>query len=138
MLLMRPARRAGGATESEAMAGSGRRDSMAAPTWAAAGAVPVPRLWTAFVLGWLPMLGFVAWGLVQEELGPPRLAAALLGLAGLGGLYLWLTLRGALTGADLTPAGPAPTMVRRRLLLLAAMTALVAALVLFVPHGEMW
>ena len=67
---------------------------------------PVPRLWTAFVLGWLPAFGIVARGLVQEPLAPLRLVAVLLALAALVALYLGLTLRGALADADLTSGGP--------------------------------
>jgi hypothetical protein len=69
------------------------------------GAGPAPRLWTVFVLCWLPVFGISAWGLAQNGIGSLRLVAVLLGLAGLAGLYLWLTLRGALAGADLGTTG---------------------------------
>lgn len=133
-------------TEITAMVNIERREALSAAAHEAlraapprpAGAVAVPQLWTVFVLGWLPVLGFVIWGLLQEQLGPARLAVALPGLALLAGLFLWLTLRGALAGADLTPVGPGPDELRPRLLLLAAMTALIITLVLLIPRSDIW
>lgn len=104
----------------------------------AVGARSAPRLWTAFVLAWLPVFGLVVWGLAQAPPSAPRLAAALLALATQAGLYLGLALRGALADADFVPSGPGPAATRRRLLALAAMTGLVVALVLLVPDAEMW
>ena len=112
--------------------------SLAGQGWAVAGVAPIPRLWTAFVLAWLPVFGLVVWGLVQDPPAASHLAVTLLALAALVGLYLELTLRGALTNDDLAPVGPGPALMRRRLLLLAAMTALVVTLILLVPTGEMW
>jgi len=102
------------------------------------GAVRATLLWTAFVLGWLPVLGLVVWGLAQGQHGPARLAVVFFGLAMLAGLYLWLTLRDALASADLTPAGPPRAVLRRRLQLLAAMSVLVVALTLIIPPAGVW
>jgi two-component system sensor histidine kinase DesK len=104
----------------------------------ATAAVPVPRLWTTFVLGWSLVFGVVAIMLARQPLSPLRLVWALLLLALLAALYLGLTLRGGLTRADLTPRGPPTFVVRRRLAVLAAMALLVVALSLLVPKGGMW
>jgi two-component system sensor histidine kinase DesK len=100
--------------------------------------VPVTRLWTAFVVGWLLVFGVTGNLLVRERLPPSRLAAVLLGLTLLAGLYLWVAMRSAIGPADLSPGGPGRAAVRQRLLLLAAMTLLVVGLVVLVPHGEVW
>lgn len=57
--------------------------------------VPPTKLWIAFVLGWLVPLGATGVLLAQRIAGP-RLVAALAGLALLGALYLYVTLREAL------------------------------------------
>jgi two-component system, NarL family, sensor histidine kinase DesK len=107
--------------------------------WASTtGALPVPALWTAFVLGWLPGFGIVVWAVLQDAIEPLRLVAVLLALAALAGVYLELTLRSGVAGADLAPAGPGPDVVRRRLLLVAAMAGVVVGLMLLVPNSEMW
>jgi two-component system sensor histidine kinase DesK len=100
--------------------------------------VVVPRLWVAFVLGWLLVLLVVATHVPGFALTPYERAAALICTALLTALYLWLTLRGALTPSDLTSTGPALALVRRRLLVIAAMTGLVIALVVIVPDQQMW
>lgn len=148
MLVMDALQPAGDMLRIETMVRLRRRNSVIAPptreglpgssAQVAADIVPAPQLWPAFVFGWLPVLGFVAWLLVQEQLEPPRLPLALLALAALAGLYLRLTLRGIPTGAELTAVGSRPGVVVRRLLLLLAMAALIVTLVLLVPDSEMW
>jgi two-component system sensor histidine kinase DesK len=100
--------------------------------------VPVPQWWPAFVLGWLAALGVVAARLVQEPHGPLSLAAKLLGLALLAGLFLRVTLRGAMTPGDLSPAGPASAAVYPRLLLLAAMVLVILGFGALAPGDGAW
>jgi two-component system sensor histidine kinase DesK len=100
--------------------------------------VTVPRWWTAFVLGWLLALVVVAGIVARYGLTTRRLVASLSCLALLAGLYLWLTLRRALSPADLTAQGPAPASVRRRLLVIVVMALLVISLTLLIPHVGMW
>ena len=100
--------------------------------------VTVPRWWTAFVLGWLLPLLIVAGIVIRYGLTARRLLASLSCLALLAGLYLWLTLRRALSPADSTAQGPAPALVRRRLLVVVAMALLVIALTLLIPGVGMW
>jgi len=132
--------------ESERTMGVERREAMAVPfsrkaqpagAMRVAESAPVPRLWQAFVHGWLLVFGFVIWELLKLPLELPRLAAVLLGLVPLAGLYLWLTLRVSLASLDLTQVGRKPAPVRP-LLLLAAMAALVTGLVLLVPNSGAW
>jgi two-component system sensor histidine kinase DesK len=100
--------------------------------------VTVPRWWTAFVLGWLLPLLIVAGIVIRYGLTARRLLASLSCLALLAGLYLWLTLRRALSPADSTAQGPAPALVRRRLLVVVAMGLLVIVLTLLLPRVGMW
>ena len=98
----------------------------------------VGKLWIAFVLGWLPVIGATGVLFVRDPMSRPRLAPALLLLALLVGLYLWLTLRDPIEAADLTAAGPPPSALRRRLSLLGAMTLAIAALSSLLPHAAAW
>jgi two-component system, NarL family, sensor histidine kinase DesK len=100
--------------------------------------VTVPRWWTAFVLGWLLPLLIVAGIVIRYGLTARRLLASLSCLVLLAGLYLWLTLRRALTPADSTAQGPTPPLVRRRLLVVVAMALLVIVLTLLIPGVAMW
>jgi two-component system sensor histidine kinase DesK len=101
-------------------------------------AVTVPRWWKAFVLGWLLALFVVAGIVTRHGLSVRRLVASLACLALLAGLYLWLTLHRVLGPPDLTAYGPAPALVRRRLLVIGAMALLVIVLNLLIPHVGMW
>jgi two-component system sensor histidine kinase DesK len=104
--------------------------------WRVAG--PTTRLWTAFVLGWLTVLGATGYLLAHDARARPRLASALLTLVLFSALYLWVTLRDALAPSDLGPDGPGAATLRRRLLLLTLMALLVVALVALVPHAALW
>jgi hypothetical protein len=101
-------------------------------------AVTVPRWWKAFVLGWLLTLFVVAGIVIAHGLTVRRLVASLSCLALLAGLYLWLTLHRVLGPPELTAHGPAPALVRRRLLAIAAMALLVMVLTLLIPRVGMW
>jgi two-component system sensor histidine kinase DesK len=101
-------------------------------------AVTVPRWWKAFVLGWLLTLFVVAGIVIAHGLTVRRLVASLSCLALLAGLYLWLTLYHVLSPPELTAHGPAPALVRRRLLAIAAMALLVMVLTLLIPRVGMW
>jgi two-component system sensor histidine kinase DesK len=100
-------------------------------------AVRLPRLWQGFVLAWLVVLGVAIW-FVHVQLAGLTLMAALLALLALTAAYLWLTLYGALTGADLEPAGPSRSVLGRRLLVLAIMTLLVLVIIWLYPPGQSW
>jgi two-component system sensor histidine kinase DesK len=95
-------------------------------------------LWTIFVLGWVVVLVGSGLALVEADLPGPRLALALIVLAGLIGLYLWLTLRHALGPSDLEPGGPTRSRVRNRLSILGMMTLLVITLVALSTGTEVW
>lgn len=103
-----------------------------------ASAIATPRMWLAFVVGWLPGLGFSAWAVAQHRPDLPRLAIVLPAFAALGGLYLWLTLRDAMGPADVSSDGPSPSTLRRRYLLLALMTAVIVALITLLPRSGVW
>ncbi|HEU4690316.1 MAG TPA: histidine kinase [Vicinamibacterales bacterium] len=100
--------------------------------------LPVPRLWAAFVAGWLVVLLAVGAYASTLELTLFRRAAALTCIGLLTVLYLWLALRDSLTSSDFARSGPAPALVRRRMSLLALMAGLVLALVALVPGQQMW
>jgi len=104
---------------------------------AASETVPLPRLWQGFVLAWLVVLGVAIW-FVHVQLAGLTLMAALVALLALTAAYLWLTLYGALTAADLEPAGPSRSVLARRLLVLAIMTLLVLAIIWLYPPGQSW
>jgi NAD/NADP transhydrogenase beta subunit len=59
-------------------------------------------------------------------------------LALLTALYLWLTLRGALTEADVTPHGPERQSLRQRLSLLSAMMTVCLMMVFVAPSSGSW
>src|SRR5262245_21912050 len=84
-------------------------------------AVPVTKLWYAFVLGWLPVLVATGALLVQNRAFRPRLAVALVLLSLLGVLYLVTTLSQAIGPVDLVSGAPDGRTLRRRAALLAAM-----------------
>src|SRR5262245_27106121 len=100
-------------------------------------AVPATKLWTGFVLGWLVVLVAAGVLLVQDPSSRPRLAVALVGLTFLGVLYLVATLREAIGPTDLVSGAPDRRALRRRMVLLAAMSLLVVALVLLLPGARM-
>lgn len=100
--------------------------------------IPVSRLWTVFVLGWLLVPAATASMLTRAEIAVPRLVLAELALLLLAALYLWVTLRASIDPSDFGPDGPEGSAVRRRLLWLGVMTLAVLALVLLVPHAEVW
>ncbi len=102
------------------------------------GSIPVSRLWTAFVAGWVVVLVVIGGMLVQARYAPTRLAVALATLVVLAGLYLWVTLREAVEPEDLAPGGPGAAALRRRLGLISAMMLLVVALVLLLPAAGPW
>ncbi len=102
------------------------------------GRMSLPPLWGVFVLGWLGVLGVAASRVPVHAMPAPRVAAVVACFVLLGGMYLRLTLRGALTEADMSPAGPPPALLYRRALQLVGMTATVCALVVLTPPQEMW
>lgn len=99
---------------------------------------PVTRLWIGFVLGWLPVFAVTAVRLVLDSRSRSRLPIALLLLMSCAALYLGLTLSGSIEASDLGPNGPTRSQCRRRLLLMAAMTSVIAGLVILVPHTGIW
>lgn len=121
----------GRAMKNEAMRGPERRI-------ATAEAAPAPQWWTAFVLGWIPIPIFGVVEVLRQQYSVALTSAVLLTLGVFTALYLWLTLRDALTPADFTVAGPGAGLLRRRLLALAVMVPLVPAFGLLVPDTESW
>src|SRR5262249_50403964 len=109
--------------------GGSARNSASDPIHVPA-AVPVTKLWTGFVLGWLLVLIAAVVLLVQDRAYRPRLPVALVGLTLVGVLYLVTTLRYAIGPTDLVSGRPDARALRRRTALLAAMALLVFALVL--------
>src|SRR5262249_38283749 len=95
--------------------------------------IRVTRLWIAFVLGWLLVPVVRAGFLVASGAPAPRLVLEVLAVLAIAALYLWLTLRDSLRPSDLDPEGPAAPQLRRRLMLLSAMSVLVIALAALDP-----
>lgn len=98
----------------------------------------VPRLWVAFVLGWL-LVPIVSGGfLIISQPAALRLILELLAVGAIAGLYIWVTLRDSLGPNDLDPEGPTGVEIRRRLLLLGAMALLVTGVTGREPETESW
>jgi two-component system, NarL family, sensor histidine kinase DesK len=100
--------------------------------------VPVTRLWTAYVIGWLLVLGIIASMILSVERPWLRLAAAIGCLTFLGCVFAWITLRGSLVANDLSPFGPGAGVLRGRLLRLAIMILTIVAVGLLAPELEAW
>ena len=100
--------------------------------------VDLPRMWYVFVFGCLVFSVFIAGRLIIDFPGLPLLALGIAGLAAIVGLFLWTTLRHALTAEDLAPSGLSASTINRRLLLILGMLLLNHALIPLLDYQLWW
>ena len=115
--------RPGGELEQMASGDRTSTDAGAAVVARVSGRVRFHRLWPLAAIAWLPLLAIPIAALLRAHPTSARLLSAAAATVGFGALYLWLVLREPFPGPALT----APDL-RRRLALIAALTALGLAL----------